>query len=92
MESWNSVSSCSAVLCQNTECCYLTISIKHGSLETSVHVGFPSVQCSSTVFVVGLFIYSSALTVVFCSTLLSVASSAIHVLELYFFDNFTGEN
>jgi hypothetical protein len=37
------VSSYSTVLCQNTECCYLMISIKHGSLETSVHDGFPSV-------------------------------------------------
>jgi hypothetical protein len=31
------------LLCQNIECCYLIISIKHGSLETPVHVGFPSV-------------------------------------------------
>ena len=43
VELWKSVSSCSAVLCQNTEFCYLTISIKLGSLETSVNVGFPSV-------------------------------------------------
>ena len=32
----------------------------------------------------GLFICSSALTTVFCSVLLSVASSAIHMLELFF--------
>jgi hypothetical protein len=63
VESWNSVSSYSTVLCQNTEC-YLMISIEHGSLETSVHVGFPSVYCLSTVFVSGLFICSSALTAV----------------------------
>jgi len=43
MESWNNVPFYSIVLCQNTECCYLTISIVHGSLETSVRVGFPSV-------------------------------------------------
>ena len=41
VESWNNVASYSTVLCQNTEC-YLTISIRYGSLETSVHVGFPS--------------------------------------------------
>jgi hypothetical protein len=64
VESWNSVLSYSTVLCQNTECCYLMIIIEHGSLETFVHVGFPSVQCSSTVFVFGLFICSSALTTV----------------------------
>jgi hypothetical protein len=39
---WNSVSSYSTGLCRNTECCYV-ISVEHGSLETSVHVGFPSV-------------------------------------------------
>ena len=38
-----SVSSYSTALCQNTECCYMTISIEHGSLETPVHVGVPSV-------------------------------------------------
>jgi len=43
MVSWNSVSFYSTVPCQNTECCYLMVSIEHGSLETSVHVGFLSV-------------------------------------------------
>jgi hypothetical protein len=41
--SWNSVSLYSTVLCENTECCHLMISIKHGSLETSVYVGILSV-------------------------------------------------
>jgi hypothetical protein len=43
VESWNSASWYSTVLCQNTEYWYLMIGIEHGSLETSVHVGFPSV-------------------------------------------------
>jgi hypothetical protein len=56
-----------AVLCCVKECCYLMISIKHGSLETSVHVGFLSAYCSSTVFVSVLFICSSTLTAVVCT-------------------------
>ena len=43
MESWNSVSSYITVLCQNTGCCCVMIGTGHGSLEISVHVGFPSV-------------------------------------------------
>jgi hypothetical protein len=62
IELLNSVSFYSTVLCQNTECCYLKISFKHGSLETSVYVAFPSLYCSSAVFVSGLFICSSTLT------------------------------
>ena len=65
MESWNSVSLYSTVLCQNTECCYLIICIEHGSLETSVHLDSPSVYYSSTVFVFGLFTCSNILTTVF---------------------------
>jgi hypothetical protein len=54
----------STVVCCVKECCYLMIIIKHGSLEASVHVGFPSVYFSSTVFVSGLFICPSTLTAV----------------------------
>ena len=43
MESKNIVSFYNTVLCQNTESCYLMISIEYGGLETSVHVGFPYV-------------------------------------------------
>jgi len=64
MESWNIVSFYSTVLCHNTQYCYMMISIKHGSLETSVNVGFPSVYCLSTVFVCGLFICYRTLTTV----------------------------
>ena len=35
---------CTVPCCvKNTECSYLNICIEHGNLETSVHVGFPSV-------------------------------------------------
>jgi len=64
MELLNSVPFYSTVLCHNTECCYLMIGIEHGSWKTSVHVAFPFVYCSSTVFVCGLFICCSALTTV----------------------------
>ena len=43
MESWNIVLFYSTMLCYNTECYYLIISIKCGSLGNSMHVGFPSV-------------------------------------------------
>jgi hypothetical protein len=58
------VSSYSTVLCQNTDCCYLMNNIEHGSFETSLHVVFPAMYCSSNVFVSDLFICSSALTAV----------------------------
>ena len=64
MESQNIVSSYCTVLCQNTQFCYLMIGIEHGILKTSVHVGCPSVLCSSTVLVSVLFTCCSALTTV----------------------------
>jgi hypothetical protein len=42
---WSDGTMChpTVLCCVKTECCYLMISIKHGSFETSVHVGFRSV-------------------------------------------------
>jgi hypothetical protein len=64
VESWSSVSLSSTVLCQNTECCYLMISIEHGSLGTCVHVGFFLYIAHLLSLSVAFFISSSTLTAV----------------------------
>jgi hypothetical protein len=43
IESWNSVSLYSTVLCENTCCCYMMNNLKNGSLEMYVYEAFPSV-------------------------------------------------
>jgi hypothetical protein len=55
-------------------------------LETSVHVGFPTVYCSSTVFVPVLFICSSALTAVVWTH--DMASSSLCFLKFQWCDMF----
>ena len=86
MESWNSVSFYSSVLCHNTDNWYMIIGIKHGSLETSVNVGFPSVYCSSTVFVCGFFVCYSALTTVVWTRDMAASSLCVSLKGVTCFD------